>query len=134
MFNYQYGYMPNQNPNYNWNTNQYSNNYQQPAQTSTNKIYVNGIDDARNRVFPANSDYMMLDNDKPLLYQKVVDNKGQFEVKAFKITPYSPDSEPKHDNSIDLSSYAKIDDLKPLESEIKALRESFDNLKNNGGV
>ena len=41
---------------------------QQPAQMNTNKIYVTGIDDAKTRQLPANSDYIFLDNDKTCGY------------------------------------------------------------------
>ena len=43
---------------------------QQPPQMNTNKIYVTGIEDARARQLPPNSDFIFLDNDKPLLYRK----------------------------------------------------------------
>lgn len=91
---------------------------QVPSQTNTNKIYVSGIDDVRNRFIPPNSDYIFLDNDKPIVYQKVVDGKGQFEVKAFTITPYSPDSTPKTD-------YVTADEFNSLRDEFHALKEKI---------
>ncbi len=90
-FNNPYGF--NSAP-FGYNPNATYPNYIAPTQnntapsTNTNKIFVNGIEDARSRPLSANSDYMFLDNDKPLLYQKVVDSKGQFEVKVFDITPH----------------------------------------------
>lgn len=90
---YGYGSAP-----FGYNPNATYPNYMAPTQntpipsTNTNKIFVNGIEDVRNRPLSANSDYMFLDNDKPLLYQKVVDNKGQFEVKVFDITPHKEDA------------------------------------------
>lgn len=72
---------------------------QQTPQTNTNKIYVTGIDDVRNRMLPTSSDYVFLDNDKPLLYQKIVDSKGQFDVKVFDIIPHveKPESDKTKD-------------------------------------
>ena len=66
--------------------------------TNTNKIFVNGVDDVRSRALPQNSDYVFLDNDKPLLYQKIVDPKGQFEVKVFDIIPHkeTPEEVPEY--------------------------------------
>ena len=129
MYSYPYGYM--QNQNFSYNPNMYSS--PQPMATNTNKIYVNGVEDARNRPLPANSDFIMLDNDKPLLYQKIVDNKGQFEVKTFNISPYKPAEETNKQSSIDLSSYAKTDDLRAIESQINDLKQKIENLNKAGG-
>ena len=129
MYSYPYSYM--QNQNFSYNPNMYSN--PQPMATNTNKIYVNGVEDARNRPLPANSDFIMLDNDKPLLYQKIVDNKGQFEVKTFNISPYKPVEETNKQSSIDLSSYAKTDDLRAIESQINDLKQKIENLNKVGG-
>lgn len=61
----------------------------QQGQVNTNKIYVTGIEDARARQLPPNSDFIFLDNDKPLLYRKTVDATGKMEIKAFKISEYT---------------------------------------------
>ena len=82
--------------------------------TYTNKVYVSNADAVRNKELPANSDYIFLDNDKPILYQKIVDGKGQFEVKMFKITPYEEPERVETD-------YAKASALTALEDKIKAL-------------
>lgn len=106
-----------------------------PTQTNTNKIYVNGIEDVRNRRLPANSDYIFLDNDNAIIYQKIVDAKGQFEVKAFDISPRNAQESPKGqgvDNSVD---YVQKTDLEPLQTEILRLKEQLAELKkgeNNG--
>ena len=100
---------------------------QQPTM-NTNKIYVSGIDDVKSRVLPFNSDMVFIDNDKPLIYQKVVDGKGQFEIKTFTITPYTPQESAKETPSIDLSGYAKKDDLGAISGEIKALKEQVNKL------
>ena len=121
MFN-NYGY---QNQPYNYQANPYLSNYSNIPQqnTNTNKIYVSGIDDVRSRTLPPNSDMIYLDNDKPILYQKVVDSKGQFEVKSFSINPYSPEQDTKKEHSVDLSTYVE-------KSEFEALKQEFDTLKN----
>ena len=66
-----YGGYPYQNSYYGAG---YSNPVYQPpvqqAQSNTNKLYVNGIEDVRLRNLPNNSDYIFLDNDKPLIYRK----------------------------------------------------------------
>ena len=118
---------------------QYAQPYTQPQQpqvqqapTNTNKIYVVGIEDVRARALPQNSDFIFLDNDKPILYQKVVDSKGQFEVKAFTITPYSPQEQPKSEGTIDLSNYVKLNDLEPIKAELNAIKEKLATESNYG--
>ena len=131
MFN-SYGY-PNMNQPYNYQANPYMNNYQnnlqqaQPVNTNTNKIYVSGIEDVRNTRLLPNSDMIYIDNDKPLLYQKVVDGKGQFEVKSFKIIPYSPEQDTKKETSIDLSGYVE-------KGEFDALKQEFEAFKNKSTI
>ena len=102
---------------------------QQPQQTqvstNTNKVYVNGIEDVRNRPLPPNSDFIFLDNDKPILYQKIVNGNGQFEVKAFNISPYEPQESQKQESPMYLSGYVKLTDLEPIKNEIKAIKEKL---------
>lgn len=102
------------------------------AQTNTNKIYVSGIEDVRQRNLPFNSDVIFLDNDKPILYQKIVDSKGQFEVKAFTIVPYSTQESEKASQSMDLSMYAKTTDLEQIRAELKAIKDKIGDGKVNG--
>lgn len=106
---------------------------QQPMQTNTNKIYVSGIDDVRSRMLPQNSDYIFLDNDKPIIYQKIVDGKGQFEVKAFEIVPYSAQNQTKDNQSIDLSCYAKTSDLEPIKAELQSIKDRLMERDNGTG-
>lgn len=108
---------------------------QMPQQTNTNKIYVSGIEDVRQRQLPNGSDVIFLDNDKPILYQKIVDGKGQFEVKAFNITPYSPVEAEKQGGAIDLSNYVKTTDLEPIKAELEDIKNKLLNKEavlNNG--
>ena len=106
-----------------------SQQQQQPQQVvqcvNTNKVYTTGMEDVRSKYLPPNSDYIFLDNDKPILYQKVVDGKGQFEVKAFSITPYSPQETAKSEPLIDLSGYAKQSDLEAIRADLEAIKNKM---------
>lgn len=91
-FNSPFGYNPPMQPFNNFNNMQppmQSPIQQQPQNqpanaTNTNKIFVNGIEDAKSRMLMPNSDYMFLDNDKKLIYQRVVDGTGQSTIKTYK--------------------------------------------------
>ena len=134
---------------YNMYRNNYTNNYpyempygyaptynapqpvpQQAPSMNTNKIFVNGIDDVRSRIVPPNSDFMFLDNDKPLIYQKIVDAKGQFEVKVFDIVPHkdAPVSEPVYALRSDLDNV--LIELTAIKSQLEKVggkaNESFE--------
>lgn len=129
-FNYGGTYIPNynfQNPYQQFNANltqqQTQPQNQQASATNTNKIFVSGIDDVKSKPLSANSDFIFLDNDKPILYQKTVDSKGQFEVKAFEIHEIKPQKKQEEDNSINLSNYVTL-------TEFEALKGQIDELKN----
>lgn len=127
-----------------YNNNPYNNNYnnymygqqggtsipqqnQQNQQvTNTNKIFVNGLEDVRNMRLIPGSDFMFLDNDKPLLYQKVVDNKGQFEVKTFDIIPHV---EKEENNTQNTEKYVSIEQFNSLLNEVNELKDLIDLLK-----
>lgn len=108
---------------------------QQPPQMNTNKIYVTGIDDARARQLPPNSDFIFLDNDKPLLYRKTVDATGKMEIKAFKISEYTEtEAAPASAPAVDMSQYVSVKDFN---SEINRIKKTIDGLlkrevKDNG--
>lgn len=102
--------------------------YQQPQNTiqqpvNTNKIYVNGIEDVRCRQIPAGSDYIFLDNDKPLIYRKTTDATGKMDIQVFKITPYQEEEKPQPE--IDLSNFVSVEDFRRLEQQFNELRESI---------
>lgn len=129
-FNYGGTYIPNynfQNPYQQFNPNLTQQQSQQPNQqssvTNTNKIFVSGIDDVKSKSLPANSDFIFLDNDKPILYQKTVDSKGQFEVKAFEINEIKAQDNQKQPDAINLSNYVTL-------TEFEALKGQIDELKN----
>lgn len=101
---------------------------QQPSSPiNTNKIYVSGIEDVRTRLIAPNSEMIFIDNEKDIIYEKKVDNKGQFEVKAFDIVPHQQ-TEQKTVNGIDMSSYVKVDDLQALKTKISSLEEQISKL------
>lgn len=114
---YQFNSTPTATQPYGYPINNFNTNTQVPY---TNKIYVNGIEDVRNKSLPFGSDYIFLDNDKPILYQKIVSNNGQFDVKQFKIVPL--ETQPQS-NSVDLSEYVKLSDLDPIISKLKNIED-----------
>ena len=114
-----------------------------PAQiatsTNTNKIYVSGIDEVKSRILPPDSDMIFIDNERDILYEKVVDSTGKFHIKTLDIIEHK-DPE-KSDKLADdkLGEYATKSDLEPFnalktqyndrfieqESTIKELQEQL---------
>lgn len=133
----------NAQPNFNgFNGNQYSQNQSQPnnpnaAQTNTNKIYVTGIEDARNRALAPNSDFIFLDNDKPLLYRKTVDGTGKMEIHTFKIMEYDENEEKPAPApvapQIDTSQFVSIREFNSLRNDLdddfKAVQDDIGRIK-----
>lgn len=113
-----YGYQNTYGMYYN-NTMQQPSNLQQTIQANTNEIFVNGYEDVRNRQLPPNSNYIFLDNDKALLYEKIVDSKGQFEVKVYEIREKTNLKDEKQPNIVDLSMFVKTDEFSAFKEEIK---------------
>lgn len=118
-----YSYTPTVYPSYTQPNQSIPNTVASAHVTNTNKIFVNGVDDVRTRNIPPNSDYMFLDNDKPLLYQKVVDSKGQFDVKIYDIVPHKEEKEAS--KTIDLSQYVLKTDFDKLTAELTTLKEQL---------
>ena len=102
------------NPQFNYGAPQYS---VPPQQSTTNKIYVSGVEDVKSKMIPAGSDFIFLDNDKPILYQKVVDSSGHFEIKTFDIVPHKEDAEN--------ISYARLSDLDPILDDLKTIKKQM---------
>lgn len=118
-----------QNANYAPQTAAQPQQLQQPAQMNTNKIYVTGIDDARARQLPPNSDFIFLDNDKPLLYRKTVDATGKMEIKAFKISEYTEtEAAPAPAQAVDLSQFVSVEDFKTVQTEMGRIKRTIDGL------
>ena len=102
---------------------------QQPAQMNTNKIYVTGIEDARARQLPPNSDFIFLDNDKPLLYRKTVDATGKMEIKAFKISEYTEtEAAPAAAPAVDMSQFVSVEEFKNVQTEMGRIKRTIDGL------
>lgn len=99
----------------------------QSVQTNTNKIYATGIEDVRSRQLPVNSDFIFLDNDKPLIYRKTTDSTGKMDVQVFKIIPYQ--EEEKIQPVVDLSGYVSVKDFERLEQQFIEFKQSFETTK-----
>lgn len=139
------GYMPYSTPYNGYNNNQgnytgqapfapQNGNYapqtatqQQSAQMNTNKIYVTGIEDARARQLPPNSDFIFLDNDKPLLYRKTVDATGKMEIKTFKIAEYT-EAETASAPAVDMSQFVSVEEFKGVQAEMGRIKRTIDGL------
>ncbi len=118
-----------QNGNYAPQTPSQPQVQQQPAQMNTNKIYVTGIDDARARQLPPNSDFIFLDNDKPLLYRKTVDATGKMEIKAFKISEYTEtEAAPASAPAVDMSQFVSVEEFKTVQTEMGRIKRTIDGL------
>ena len=98
----------------------------QAQQMNTNKIYVTGIEDARARQLPPNSDFIFLDNDKPLLYRKTVDATGKMEIKAFKISEYTETEAPAP--AVDMSQFVSVEEFKGVQAEMGRIKKTIDGL------
>lgn len=99
---------------------------QQPTQNQfTNIIFVSGLEDVKKRYQSPTSEMYYADNDKPLLYKKIVYANGQFDIKTFDISEHCAENDTKDALPIDLSCYVKTSDLDPLERKIKALEEQL---------
>lgn len=118
-----YGYQPGQYSYSGYNVPSYQQNSTQQNAVNTNKLYANGIEDVRFRQLPANSDYIFLDNDKPLIYRKTTDGTGKTEIQVFKIVPYV--EEEKTVPEIDMSKFVPIDRFEELEKQFKELKDSL---------
>ena len=90
-------------------------------QINTNKLYVTSLEDAKNKQIPPNSDYIFLDNDKPLLYRKVVDATGKMEVQTFQIIPYEEKNEDIN-SKIDTSKFVSVDQFNALKSDLDRIK------------
>ena len=118
-----YGYQPGQYGYGGYTSPAYQQQNTQQNAVNTNKLYANGIEDVRFRQLPVNSDYIFLDNDKPLVYRKTTDGTGKTDIQVFKIVPYV--EEEKTAPEIDMSKFVPIDRFEALEKQFKELKESL---------
>ena len=119
------GFMqPNQPAQFNgYNQQSALQQFQNQPPVNTNKIYVTSIEDAKNKPLAPNSDFIFLDNDKPLIYRKTVDATGKMEIQTFKIVPYEEKQESKQD--IDLSNFVLVKDFNALKSDLEQIKDSL---------
>ena len=99
---------------------------QNPVQNSnmnTNKLYTTGIEDVRARQLPPNSDFIFLDNDKPIIYRKTTDATGKMDIQMFEIVPFQP-KQSTPEQPIDPNQFVLKTDFEALKNEIEQLRES----------
>ena len=115
--------MPTSTQPYGYVMPNYMQQSQQQNQSTTNIIFVSGIDDVKSRWQAPSTEMFYADNDKPLLYKKKVYANGQFDIKAYDISEHSPDKDDNKDSIIDLSGYVKISDLEKIKEDIKAINE-----------
>lgn len=89
-------------------------------QNYTNLIYVSGIDDAKSRMVPNGSTMIFADNDKPLLYKKSVDNKGQFTLEVYDIIPHKDEPKP-----VAPKDFVSKTEFEAIQKEVNSLKETI---------
>ena len=92
----------------------------QPTPAPTNIIYVSGLDDVKTRPVPAGGTMIFADNDKPLLYKKSVDAKGQYEVETFDIMPHKDEPKPVETSK----DFVPRSEFEALQKKIVSLEET----------
>ena len=105
--------MPQQSVPYNFQPQQQQPVYAQNNEPkhNTNIVCVYGIDGARNYPLPNNSDIVLFDNDKDIIYRVSVDGTGKREILIMDLTEH------KDEPPIDYSSFATKDDIAKLREE-----------------
>lgn len=105
-------------PNFN-GTNMYGTNYQnnpnyQPNanQKVSNKIYVSGIEGARSYNLTPNSEMLLCDDTKNIVYDVIVDNQGKRTITALDVREH------QEEPPIDFSNFATKDDISKLREEL----------------
>lgn len=140
------GYMAQQQPQYGnfygqpQNAQQNANNgvvqqfqQQQAPQTTqvpprTNIAPVASLVDAMSRLSEPNTDMYYADQDKPFIYQISIDMQGRKTYKTFKIEDVTEQVATQASQTtadIDLSGYAKKEDLQALKNEIMSMASAF---------
>ena len=111
-------YNPYNVPNFN-GTNMYGTNYQnQPSvqqnapQKVSNKIYVSGIEGARSYNLAPNSEMLLCDDTKNIVYDVIVDNQGKRTITALDVREH------QEEPPVDFSNFATKDDIAKLREEL----------------
>lgn len=97
---------------------------------NTNKIFVNGIEDVRNRVIPNNSDYIFLDNDQDIMYRKTADATGKTTLTCYKISLIDSNNL----GQPDMSKYALKEDLEAIKKELEQQKMKSDGISGTVGM
>lgn len=113
-------------PNYNpYVANNFYPNYQQSQQQpkiNTNKIFVSGIEDVKMRMLEPNSDFIFFDNEKSMIYRKVVDGTGHFDVKAYDVTEHKEVAkQPETAQTLNPQEFVRREDFEALQAKFDAL-------------
>lgn len=85
---------------------------------NTNIVCVYGADGAKNYPLPNNSDIVLFDNDKDIIYRVSVDGTGKRDVLMLDL------SEHKEEAPIDFSSFATKEDIAELRKEFASIKQS----------
>lgn len=106
--------------------------YQQQPQTvmppKTNMPLVTSLMDALNRTVEPNTTIYYADQDQPLIYLVSMDMQGRKTSRTFKVEDVTEQAATKASQTttdIDLSGYAKIEDLQKLKDEIIGMASAF---------
>lgn len=94
-----------------------SNNQQNTPQKASNKIYVSGIEGARSYNLNPNSEMILCDDTKNVIYDVMVDSTGKRTITALDV------SEHKEEPPIDMSQFATKQDVDNLKEELKKIQE-----------
>lgn len=123
--NFGFQFPQNLNPTsyYNPAANSYPNYQpQQQPKINTNKIFVSGIEDVKMRVLDPNSDFIFFDNEKSMIYRKVVDGTGHFEVKAFDVIEHKEaEKQPNAAQPLNPQEFVRKEEFEALQNQINAL-------------
>ena len=86
----------------------------------TNKIIVNNIEEVKQYPAPFGGDYIFLHSTEPILFRKVVDNYGQYQVTEFNINQREP-----VENIVN-NQYVSASDFNALKSDFEALKNKME--------
>lgn len=134
----------NNNPNNIYGNNFYKTPMQNtmPQQTNflapMNNIQLASLDEAKAYILTPNSQMLFLDKDKQRCYLKTSDAYGQSNLEIYNLQKQEPQQEQKQEASvepipkeIDLSGYAKNENVDSLKQELEAFKNEITNKLND---
>lgn len=116
-----------QNP-HNGVAQQYQQQQQNVMPPKTNMPLVTSLMDALNKTVEPNTTIYYADQDQPLIYLVSMDMQGRKTSRTFKVEDVTEQVATQSSQSpadIDLSGYAKIEDLQALKNEIMSMASAF---------